>query len=92
MTRNYEDPVYKRARQAVLKRDHYKCQMPECKRKKLLNVHHIEPWSKASSLRFETYNLITLCRNCHDSIKNIEHLYVPIFMQIVRQNEDNMRH
>lgn len=90
MTRNYEDPVYKRAREQVLKRDKYRCQMPDCNRRKPLNVHHIQTWSKASSLRFEPFNLITLCRKCHDSIKNMEHLYASLFMQIVKKNENNM--
>lgn len=90
--RNYDDPVYKRARQKVLNRDGYVCQMPNCKHKKPLHVHHIEPWSKASSLRYETYNLITLCRKCHESIKDREHHYIPLFMDIVRNNEHNSRH
>jgi 5-methylcytosine-specific restriction endonuclease McrA len=90
--RNYDDPVYQRARRRVLKRDKGACQMPECGSKKRLNVHHIKPWSKASPLRFETYNLITLCRECHDSIKDEEHHYESLFMGIVRRNEDNSRH
>jgi 5-methylcytosine-specific restriction endonuclease McrA len=87
--RNYDDPVYKRARSNVLKRDSYKCQMPSCTKTKRLQVHHVEPWSKASSLRFEEYNLITLCKSCHESIKNKEHLYKPLFMDIIRQNANN---
>jgi 5-methylcytosine-specific restriction endonuclease McrA len=30
-----------------------------------LNVHHITPWSKDRSLRFDTNNLVTLCKSCH---------------------------
>jgi 5-methylcytosine-specific restriction endonuclease McrA len=84
--RNYNDPVYKRARSKVLKRDGHKCQMPNCGSKYRLNVHHIHPWSSAPSMRFEEYNLITLCRKCHDSIKNQEHLYISLFMSIAREN------
>lgn len=87
--RNYEDPVYKQVRLLVLKRDKNRCQMPNCKSKKRLHVHHIRPWSKASSLRFEPSNLITLCHLCHESIKDKEHLYEVLFMGIVRNNENN---
>lgn len=94
MRRNYEDPLYKEARSRTLKRDKYTCQMPDCKSKKRLNVHHIRPWSQAATLRYETYNLITLCRKCHDSIKDREHHYVVLFSEIVRDNErnNNKRH
>jgi len=86
MKRDYSDPVYKRVRKNVLKRDNHKCQMPECGSKKRLHVHHIQLWSKATSLRFEESNLITLCRNCHESIKNREHHYINLFMSIVNEN------
>lgn len=90
--RNYDDPVYKGVRLKVLKRDKHICQMPNCKSKKRLHVHHIIPWSKAASLRFETSNLITLCHQCHESIKDKEHCYETLFMGIVRNNENNSRH
>jgi 5-methylcytosine-specific restriction endonuclease McrA len=86
MRRNYEDPVYKEARKKTLRRDKYKCQMPGCKCRKRLNVHHIFPWSTASSLRYEVSNLIVLCDLCHKSIRNIEHLYVGLFLEIVSNN------
>ena len=90
--RNYNDPIYKEVRKRVLKRDKYKCQMPGCKKKRRLNVHHIERWADAASLRYETFNMITLCRTCHDSIKDKESHYAPLFMDIVRKNENNKRH
>lgn len=92
MRRNYDDPVYKEVRKRVLKRDKHKCQMPDCKKRRRLNVHHIERWADAASLRYETFNMITLCRTCHDSIKDKESHYVPLFMDIVRKNENNKRH
>ena len=90
--RNYNDPVYKDARTRVLKRDKFKCQMPGCKKKKKLNVHHIERWADAAHLRYETFNMITLCRECHDSIKDKESHYVPLFQELVRKNENNKRY
>ena len=66
MARDFDDPVYKDWRKKVLNRDSYKCQMPGCKRKgRRMQVHHIQKWSTASSLRFEVSNGITLCWDCH---------------------------
>ena len=90
--RNYNDPIYKDARRKVLKRDKRTCQMPKCGSKKRLNVHHVQPWSQAANLRFETYNMITLCRQCHDSINKQEHHYASLFMEIINKNENNSRH
>jgi len=83
MKRNYDDPAYKDFRKAVLKRDKGKCAMPGCGKKKQLQVHHIKKWSRASSLRYEVSNGITLCRQCHDSIKGYESQYEVFFRVIV---------
>lgn len=86
MRRNYDDPVYKEVRKRVLKRDKHKCQMPGCKSRKRLNVHHIERWADATSLRFHEFNLITICSVHHNSIKGKEHLYISLFRGIVDEN------
>lgn len=89
MKRNYDDPVYKSARSNTLKRDKHRCQMPNCGSKQKLNVHHIQKWSAAASLRYELSNLITLCRKCHDSINGKEHIYTSLFMEIAYKNGNN---
>lgn len=83
MKRNYDDPVYKKFRLDVLKRDKFKCQMPGCKNKKYLNVHHIQKWSSASSLRYDKSNGITLCSYCHKSITGKESHYENLFREIL---------
>lgn len=83
MKRNYNDPAYEDFRKRVLKRDKYKCRMPGCSYDKKLQVHHIQKWSTASSLRYEISNGITLCPNCHKSIKGQEHHYESLFMEII---------
>lgn len=83
MKRNYDDPAYKQCRKDTLKRDNKRCQMPGCTSKKNLQVHHIKPWSKASSLRYDPSNCITLCRSCHDSIKGKEAHYESLFLEII---------
>lgn len=83
MKRDYSDPVYKKFRLDVLKRDKFKCQLCKSKNKNNLHVHHIKQWSKASSLRYETTNGITLCMCCHKSITGKEHHYEQLFREIV---------
>ena len=85
MRRNYDDPVYAEWRKRVLSRDKYKCQMPRCKNKRRLQVHHIKKWSSASMLRFEMDNGITLCARCHKEVTSNEHLYERLFTEIVRK-------
>ena len=83
MRRNYNDPEYKKFRISVLNRDRFKCQMPNCKSRKNLNVHHIQKWSSASSLRYEPSNGITLCNHCHKSITGKEAHYENLFREII---------
>lgn len=89
MRRDYEDPVYKKFRLSVLKRDKYTCQMCSCK--KGLNVHHIIKWALASSLRFDVSNGITLCKSCHKNISGKESSYISYFNEIVRRNSNGRK-
>lgn len=81
MKRDYSD-LYKSVIRACFERDKC-CKMPGCKSKKRLQAHHIRRWADAPSLRYELFNLITLCKKCHDSIKNKESHYVSMFEEIV---------
>lgn len=85
--RDYSNKEYKKARAESRKRDKHTCQMPKCKARKKLQSHHILTWAKAVHLRYDPSNLITLCRKCHESIKNKEGFYVNLFMGIVRDNK-----
>ena len=51
---------------AILKRDHFQCQVPGCKCRRNLQVHHIIWRSKGGG--DEHFNLITLCKVCHKHI------------------------
>ena len=86
MKRDYNDPVYKKWRVDVYKRDKFKCQMPGCKNKKRLNAHHIQKWASASMLRYDIDNGITLCKGCHDRVTGHEEHYQRLFQDIVRKN------
>lgn len=51
----------------ILKRDEYTCAW--CSQiGGDLNVHHLDFWSKAPDKRFDTLNLVTLCKSCHFKI------------------------
>lgn len=81
--RNYQDPAYKLFRSMVRKRDGYRCRMPGCGVKTRLQVHHIKPWSANAALRYDPSNGITLCKNCHKKITGSEHIYAPMFQEII---------
>ncbi len=68
--RDYNDPIYRKFRQNVLKRDGKKCKM--CRSRRKLVVHHIKKWSSASALRFDEKNGITLCEKCHAQVTGKE--------------------
>lgn len=82
MKRNYNDPAYADWRKKIFQRDK-KCMMPGCNSKKRLQAHHIKRWADASSLRYDLSNGITLCKYCHDSIKNKESYYEALFWEII---------
>ena len=81
--RNYDDPVYKKWRKDVLKRDGWTCKYPGCGCKKRLQAHHILTWAEFPALRFNVQNGITLCRKHHDMIKGREEAFVRVFHEIL---------
>ena len=89
--RNYNDPIYKKARSDTLKRDKFSCQWPNCGSNKRLRVHHIRTWADHPALRFILNNLITLCKNHHDMIWGKEEDYERMFFQIIKSNSDDKR-
>lgn len=61
---------WERLREAILARDGYKCQY--CKRfgknKQADHVHHVLPREFFPQYRYTEWNLISLCRECHDKM------------------------
>lgn len=82
MKRNYQDPAYADWRKKIFQRDK-KCMMPGCNSRKRLQAHHIKKWSSASAMRYELSNGITLCSECHKSIKDKEIHYEALFLEII---------
>lgn len=84
--RDYNSPEYVFWRKTVADRDDHKCQMPIgslCCGKKGHEIHHILPWSRFKTLRFEPHNGITLCHDCHLKLKNKEMIFAPLLIQAV---------
>jgi 5-methylcytosine-specific restriction endonuclease McrA len=80
----------KELRAKVLKRDSHTCQMCMKKRRKL-QIHHIQRWADAIFLRFDPSNCITLCSSCHFSIRNQETYYMKYFFEIVQKNTNKKK-
>jgi len=68
----YARYAWKELAKKILKRDNYLCRVCMAKHslKTKLIVHHIKPWSAFPKLRFESSNLLTLCKKCHKNEHN----------------------
>lgn len=84
--RDYSCPHYKEFRRLVRQRDGGKCQMPGCKSRTKIHVHHIIKWSESSHLRLDPFNGICICARHHEEITGSEHNYQKLFFQIVEEN------
>ncbi|MCY9510607.1 HNH endonuclease [Paenibacillus larvae] len=66
----YKTTLWKQKRSKILRRDEYLCQ--ECKRygKSVLatTVHHIHPLEQRPGLAIVSWNLVSLCQQCHDKM------------------------
>ena len=83
-TQDRKSPHYKIWRRAVLKRDKHICQMPGCKKKNTLQVHHIMRYSDAPLMRYLISNGITLCYAHHKQVNKNECFYILLFTRIVQ--------
>jgi transposase len=69
-------------RRIVFARDNYTCQL--CgDDKKRIEANHIKLFSENKELRFEPSNGITLCKDCHQSIRGKEHELESVFISII---------
>ncbi|MFH5187662.1 HNH endonuclease [Paenibacillus sp. TAB 01] len=66
----YRSTKWKQKRERVLRRDEYRCQ--ECKRygksTAAATVHHINPLEQHPEWSLTSWNLVSLCNPCHDSM------------------------
>lgn len=81
--RNFNDPRYKYWRSRVYKRDGYACKL--CLSKDAIEAHHIKRWADFPEHRFDINNGITLCKVCHNMIKDEEQIYEAKFSLLIRR-------
>lgn len=79
----YLDPRYQQWRNAVLRRDRYKCRWPNCKCRQKLQVHHIARWADYPMLRYEVTNGVTLCKEHHKLVNQNEEIYAQMLIIII---------
>lgn len=84
MLRKYTDED-REFRAKVIKRDKGKCRMPGCN-KRFKHVHHIFPYSKYPSLRFDSSNGVCLCFEHHKVVTRKESYYIDMFLKIINEN------
>lgn len=82
---------YKEWKQTVFERDDHKCQYPKCDSILEIQAHHIMKFAKATHLRYNPSNGITLCKRCHAKVTGREQDYVLMFVEIVKQNEERKK-
>lgn len=74
--------AYDRWRTAVFVRDDFRCAL--CPRRgRRMTAHHIEPFAVAPDRRLDVANGITMCWDCHRSIRRREHEYAAAFVSIL---------
>lgn len=80
---------YRNFKMAVKVRDDFTCQLCKDKNKKPIDVHHIIPRRNGGTDRVS--NGITLCDECHDSIKGRESEYVKKFQKLTGKSQQNFK-
>ena len=89
MKRDTGATLYKQWRMRVYVRDGFLCQMCGVKgcRATPLQAHHIMPYKTFPDLRLLASNGISLCKPCHQKIKNKELQYADYFKSIIKGGE-----
>jgi 5-methylcytosine-specific restriction endonuclease McrA len=87
-----KSPAYKNWRMAVFERDNYTCQMCGDVTGGNLQAHHIKPRRehKNDLLVFDIDNGVTLCKDCHISIRRKEHDFIGYFETIVETRRNDL--
>lgn len=82
-------------REAVLKRDEYKCQSRECSESRLsqLTVHHVDGNGRGSSgTNNDMSNLLTLCRSCHARLHHTANRWAKNYDECIICEKTDKRH
>lgn len=91
MSNRINDDELKKWKKIIRKRDKNRCRFPECNNRKKLQVHHIYPFAKYVSLRYDINNGIVLCKECHKKVTGQENSYISLFTEIVNDRKKKTR-
>ena len=74
-------------RRRIFTRDNFTCQIPDCGRKVGLEVHHIngEFADLMTNDYNSAYNLITVCRDCHAGLTNMEINHLAVYLAFIQK-------
>jgi len=79
--------IYKNLRLNIYKRDNFTCQCCQDNKGGNLVIHHLEGYHWCKSLRKEKFNIITLCKQCHDNFhKQYGYLWNTVYQFIIFMN------
>ncbi len=71
-------PMPPEIRRCILGRDSYRCRMcSAAPARRILHIHHIDPYQRGKASNQDPNNLITLCVKCHGKVTGFEALYGP---------------
>lgn len=83
---------YRMWRTNVFQRDGYKCRMSNCSTiSTYIEAHHIKPFTKYPTLRYDVQNGITLCRPHHARTIRRESHFESMFYQILDIKKEESR-
>lgn len=79
-------------RRLIWERDGFRCQMPDCLQpdSSEFHAHHIIGFEKELDAKFEIWNGITLCPDCHYSVKSQEGKYEAFFFELLERRRLDM--
>lgn len=80
--RDYNDPIYVKARRDVRARDGNKCIL--CKSNKRVEVHHIARYADIK-IHITRY-MCCLCKRCHKKVTGFEEYYMGLLLKLVMRN------
>lgn len=79
------DYYYREWRKEIRKRDRNECQLKDATCTNVIHTHHIIPWSKDETLRYDIKNGITLCSIHHPRKRKQEEQLIPILLEIINK-------
>ena len=79
----YLDNKYRQLKAEAYRRDKGTCIFPNCKKKRILQLHHIKKYSQFPELRYSIDNVCLLCKEHHKQVTGHEEQYAPLLLNLI---------